>query len=413
MKNLLVKPNSKNSQYQTLASLSAVEPPLWLCILANRYSSEKILDAEAENLSIIETIEEIVQYKPDKVIILSSGNHPSSFIQQKTVMNELAYLLKEIKIEVETLDHLPIDPMEYEYPRWDLLDMSKYRCHNWQNFSNKDNNKSYGVVYSSVSCFHHCHFCNIHKFYATPYQQRNVENVLKDFHDLYSKYNITNFKIMDELFVTKAKRTYEILDELKDIGDKINIWTYARIDTVDENLLKALKKAGVQWLAYGIECGSDEIRQKAMKGSFTKDKIREVVKMTKDNGINIIGNYIFGFWGDNYNTMKETLDFAKELNCEFSNFYCMVAYPGSKFYDEMINKGIELSDNYEDYAQFSKNFKPLPTRHLTSKQVLKFRDDAFQDFFTSQQYLSMMKQRFGDGVIDEINNMTSIDIKRK
>jgi len=289
--------------------------------------------------------------------------------------------------------------------------MSKYRAHNWHCFGGLKRN-NYGVVYSSVSCPMKCEFCNIHNFYITPYKQRDVNAVLKDFHDLYSQYGITNFKIMDELFVTKAKRTYEILDGLKDIGDKINIWTYARIDTVDEKLLKELRAAGIRWLSYGIETGNDEIRKSIMKGQFTKDDIKDIVQMTKDCGVNIIANYMFGFWDDNYNTMRETLDFAKDLNCEFANFYATVAYPGSKFFDVMKERGVELSDDYNDYAQFSKSFKPLPTKHLTSQEVLEFRDKAFQDFFTSPKYLSMMKQKFGNGVIDEIKQMTKINIKR-
>jgi len=62
--------------------------------------------------------------------------------------------------------------------------------------------------------------------------------------------------------------------------------------------------------------------------------------MTKDADIRVLGNYMFGFWDDTKATLEETLAFAKELNCEYANFYCTVAYPGSTLYTDMEKAGL-------------------------------------------------------------------------
>lgn len=407
MKVILIKPNGKNEQYGNLKELSAIEPPLWLAILANYYKATKILDAEVEDLSFQETIQKTENYQPDRIIILASGSHPSAYIQQRQLCLDLYNNLKG-KFDTTFLSQLPCSPIKWGKPRWDLLPINEYRAHNWHCWGGL-NRQPYGVVYTSTGCPYNCSFCCIKNFYGNTYEARLEKDVLDDFADL-ANLNIKNIKIMDELFILNKKRVHDICDGIIDY--KFNIWAYARIDIIDEKLLIKLKKANVNWLAYGIESGNDEIRKAIMKGNFDKTKIKDIIQMTHDNGIHIVGNYMFGFWEDSLDTMKETLDFAKELNCEYANFYCVVAYPESKLYQDMKNKGVSLPTNWNDYAQFSESFKPLSTKFLTFKEVLEFRDKTFLEYFSNIKYLASIQKIFGIETVNEIMQMTKINLKR-
>lgn len=408
---ILVRPNASEQYNKSLSSLRACEPPLWMALLAHFYRADVLIDAEAENLTYNETAQRILSYKPNKVIIFATGSHPSAFIQQEHSASVLKSLLKKFVNEVEIMNKLPMSLTKWKVPRWDLLDMSKYRCHNWHGWGHKSR-QPYGVVYTSISCPFKCRFCNIHSFYGNVFEQRLIEDVIADFDLLVQRYNIKHFKIMDELFTYNGHRCEYICDELIKRDYDLNIWAYARIDMINDNLLKKFRKAGIRWLAYGVESGNEDIRRNVLKGKFDNNKIRDIIKMTKDNGIYIVGNYMFGFWEDNYRTMQETLEFAKELNCEYSNFYCVIAYPRSKFYQEMKAKGIDMPSDYSQYAQMAKNFKPLPTKYLTSNQVLIFRDSAFNEYYNNVKYLAMMKKEFGEEVLKKINKMTKAKIKR-
>ena len=249
-------------------------------------------------------------------------------------------------------------------------------------------------------------------FYRSEYRQRAVELVVEDIASAV-KLGVTNFKLMDELFAIENRGVHAVCDRLiaEGLGTEINIWAYARIDTVNEKLMKKMRSAGVRWLAYGIESGNQEIRREVDKGNFTNQKVRDVIRMTKDADINALGNYMFGFWGDDLASMKETLDLAKELNCEYANFYCMTIYPGSRLYDEMKARGVELPERGEEFAQMSPRFKPVPTKSLAAGEVLRFRDQAFRDYYGDGRYLSMMRSRFGEGVVSEIQDMLKIDIR--
>ena len=407
----ILRPNCSEGYDKNLQNLRAIEPPIWLAILANYYKTDCLIDAEAYNYTIDETIEEIKKTNRKKIVIFSSGSHPSAHIQQLYIANIIKNKLSSIGFEVIIIDKLPVSPVKWGTPRWDLLPMDKYRCHNWHSWSNGSITQPYGVAYTSLSCPFKCSFCCIKTYYGTTFEQRLIEDIIVDFEEL-GKLGIINIKLMDELFTFNKNRVKLICEKIAELPYKFNIWVYARIDLVNRELLDVMKKAGINWVAYGIESGSDRIRQIEMKGSFNKDKIREIINLTKSNSINVLGNFMFGFQDDTYDTMQETLDFAKELNCEYVNMYATVAYPGSKLYNDLKAKGVKLPTNFLAYAQTSKEFKPLDGKYLTGKQILEFRDKAFEEYFTNPTYLNTIKEKFGDKVIQEIKSMTSIRLER-
>ena len=306
---------------------------------------------------------------------------------------------------------------------WDLLPMDKYRTSNWHAMSNGSDKGSFASIYTSLGCPFQCSFCCIN----APFGNNNLENwnygrnkfrfwntdfIMEEFEKLH-KMGIKNIKIADEMFVYNKKHFLDICNKLIEKDYNFNIWAYARIDTVKKEYLETLKKAGVNWLALGIESGNGEVRKGVTKGKFTEVNIRTLVGEIQHAGINVIGNYIFGLPDDNLDSMQDTLDLAVDLNCEFSNFYCAMAYPGSKLYLDALSDPSVLPEQYVGFSQHSYESKPLPTNHLTSAEVLRFRDDAFLTYHENIDYLEMIERKFGSTTRAEIEKMTKIRLKRK
>src|SRR6185503_12015621 len=99
-------------------------------------------------------------------------------------------------------------------------------------------------------------------------------------------------------------------------------------------------------------------------------------------------------------TMQATLDLALDLNCEFANFYCAMAYPGSALYDLALRVGWALPERWSGYSQHAVDTLPLPTKHLAAAEVLRFRDHAFMTYFTDARYLGLVAQKFGPAAAD-------------
>jgi radical SAM superfamily enzyme YgiQ (UPF0313 family) len=480
---LFVNPNAKKANYGTLASeFAGIEPPIW-CGLKAAYVRNKghlvnIIDAEAENLSPLDTtkliakeepklvdivvmginpsasstpkmqaVEEIIDelYNIDPEInVILSGIHPSALpeqtIKQKGVdficqgegFDTITKLIETIKsgennykinglwykqngkIFSNPPSNIIKDIDELPFVAWDLLPMEKYRAHNWHCLHDLNGRKPYAAIYTSLGCPFNCTYCNIHCIYdgKPGIRYRSPKLVVDELELLNKKYKVKNIKILDELFVLKEDRVNEICDLIIERNLDFNIWAYSRIDTVNKNILIKMKKAGINWLCFGIEAGSHEVRKNVQKGRFNQDTVKSVIQMTHDAGVHIIGNFMFGLPEDTIETMQETLNLAKELNCEYVNFYSVMAYPGSKLFEEVKEKGDRLPDSWLGYAQLSKETIPLPNKYLTSEEILKFRDKAFDEYYNDSNYLEMIDEKFGKDAVNHIKKMLTHKLQR-
>ena len=303
-------------------------------------------------------------------------------------------------------DYLPI-------AAWDLLPMDIYRAHNWHGFDDLKHRSPYGAVYTSLGCPYNCAFCCINAPFGKPgIRYRAPERVVEEITLLAVTYGVKNLKIVDELFVLKEEHYMAIVEGIIARKLDLNICAYARVDTVKPENLEKMKQAGINWLALGIESANPSVRDGADKRMQSRD-IMEVVRSIQDAGIRIIGNFIFGLPEDTHETMEETLQLAMDLNCEFINFYCAMAYPGSRLYDAALAEGWKLPAEWHDFSQHSYNMLPLPTRTLTAAEVVTFRDDAFNRYFVNPSYLDMIEGKFGITVRDHLAKMSSTRLKRK
>ena len=308
-----------------------------------------------------------------------------------------------------------IDDLDAELPAvaWDLLPMDRYRAHNWHCFDHIERRSPYAVIYTSLGCPYNCHFCCINALFGRRgIRYRSIDSVLAEIDLLVGQYDCRIIKIIDELFVLKRSRTEELCDRLIERDYDLNIWAYARVDTVRPELLHKLRRAGVRWLAYGFESASARVRDGVEKG-FSQQQMADAIGWTREAGIHIIANYIFGLPDDDLASMRETLDEAKRYNFEFLNIYCAMAYPGSRLYEQAQAEGWALPEVWHGYSQLGEETLPLPTKHLTAGQVLTFRDRAFVEYFDRPEYLEMIETKFGDEAAAHIREMLEYRMVRK
>ncbi len=307
---------------------------------------------------------------------------------------------------------------------WDTVDLKRYRTSNWHSFTNLCEKTPFASIYTSLGCPFACSFCCIN----APFGANNVEqsygtaalrywdlNFAADQIQTAYEKGARNLKIADEMFVLVREHFMNLCEEIerRGMGEDLNIWAYSRIDTVKPKYLKTLKKAGVNWLALGIESGDVVVRKDAVKGKFTDVNVSDVVKAIQDEGINVIGNFIFGLPEDTHETMSKTLEMAKHLDCDFVNFYSAMAYPGSKLYLESVRNELELPKTYSGYSQHSFDCHPMATKYVSAAEVLSFRDEAFHDFYEDPAYLLRTERKFGVEAKRDIEEMTKIKLKRE
>lgn len=326
---------------------------------------------------------------------------------------------------------VPQEKMDEDLPgyAWDLLPYKErpldlYRAHFWHAGFDHSKRTPFAAIYTSLGCNFGCDFCMINivnrndngeevhaahsrgmRFWSTALITAELEKL--------AKMGVETVRISDEMFFLNRRYYEPLLNNIVERDLKLRMWAYSRVDTVRPAALELFRQAGIGWLALGIEAGSQLVRKEVSKGSFQEVNIREICKTVRDADINVISNYIFGFPDDTLATMQQTLDLALELNTEMANMYPCQALPGSPIYRQAIRNGWKLPDSYAGYAFLSYDCEPLATKHASAAEVLRFRDEAFQTYFSNPDYLALVERRFGAPQRANVEDMTKIRLKRR
>ncbi len=211
---------------------------------------------------------------------------------------------------------VPNERMDIDLPgyAWDLLPyrekpLDMYRAHFWHAEFDAGKRTPFAAMYTSLGCNFACDFCMINivnrnsnddnadashsrgmRFWSPKFMVSQIAALA----DL----GVQSLRISDEMFFLN-RRYYEPL--VRDLAEKqlpLRMWAYSRVDTVRPEYLELFQKAGIRWLALGIEAGNQVVRQEVSKGSFRDINIREVCSRVAESGMNVISNYIFGFPDD-------------------------------------------------------------------------------------------------------------------
>jgi anaerobic magnesium-protoporphyrin IX monomethyl ester cyclase len=380
---------------------------------------------------------EVLSYESIDLILLNEGVYALNNLLESNLRDDLL-TIKGIGHKLNGAPKLnepervvPQERMDIDLPgyAWELLPYNKkpldlYRAHFWHAEFDHSQRTPFAAIYTSLGCQFACEFCMINIINRMDNGQWvdasnskgmrfwSAEWVKKEMIKL-ADMGVKTLRISDEMFFLNRRYYTPILENCitEDFG--FNMWTYSRVDSVRPKALEMFKKAGVNWLALGIEAGNQQVRQEISKGSFKEINIRDVCKTINDADINIISNYIFGFPDDTIDTMNQTLELALELNTEMANMYPCQALPGSPLYNRAKREGWKLPSTYEAFAFLSYECDPLQTKHLSAAEVLKFRDDAWNAYFTNSSYLNLVEKRFGKLQRSNVEDMAKIELKRK
>ncbi len=299
-------------------------------------------------------------------------------------------------------------------PAYDLLPMENYRAHNWHCFGEAEPRERYASIYTSLGCPFTCSFCCINApFGAHRFRYWEPEFIVSKIDELVEQYGVRHLKIADEMFVLKEAHFLRICELLAERPYRLNIWAYARVDTVKEKNLAMMKKAGINWLGLGIESVSPKVRDDVIKGKFKEERIQTVINMIQGAGINVAGNFIFGLPEDDFASMQYNLSRAMQMGLDMANFYSAMAYPGSELYQQAVDNQMDLPQSWLGYSQHAYECLPLATNYLGADQVLAFRDHAWQAFHTDPVYIRHLKEKFGDKTALAMEKMTQYRLPRQ
>ena len=205
-------------------------------------------------------------------------------------------------------------------------------------------------IWASRGCPFQCIFCVWPQImYGNhQYRTRNPVDVVDEIEWCVKEFGFKSFYFDDDTFNIGKDRILQLCAEIKKRNLNLPWAAMARADTADEEMLIAMKEAGLVGIKYGVESGCQELVNSSCK-NLTLQKVEDIVKFTRKLGINQHLTFSFGLPGETKETIRKTIDFAKRLNPETVQFSILTPFPGSKFYRMLEAEGKLLTKDWSKY----------------------------------------------------------------
>ncbi|MCK4364479.1 MAG: B12-binding domain-containing radical SAM protein [Thermoplasmatales archaeon] len=273
---------------------------------------------------------------------------------------------------IEELDTLP-------QPAWDLLphtiDYIEKTLHADRiGTSSKKKNKSAGIL-STRGCPMRCTFCAAHGVHGRKIRAHSIEYMMKHIDWLVDNYDVNHLLIEDDMFNYKSERTTEFCKTIYkkyqnrftiEFPNGLAVWN------LTDETVKNLKKIGLKNVTIAVESGNAFVQKNILKKNLDLEKIKDKVNLLKKYKINIRGFYIIGFVDETLDMMHDTIQYAEDLNINWSEIKVFTPLAGSEMYDLSEEKGYLSEDTSEHiYGRCS-----IMSPDFTPEQVEELRYDA-------------------------------------
>lgn len=323
----LIKKNFKNIRIIT----GGIHPTIYVGdIMKNCPSIDFIILGEGEE-SMVQLANEIENksYGFDKIDGMAFRKNGKVIINQKTRY-------------IGDVDNLP-------FPAYDLVNLEDYYVDtsNWHNPKKLPINTSIPII-SSRSCPNRCTFCSMFEVMGPSWRARSPKNVVDEIEYLYNRYGHRHFSFMDDNFTLWKLRVIEICDEI--IRRKLDIQFETpnglSVRTLDEEVLDSMISAGLVRISLALESGSDFIRNKIMKKNLSKEKIYNVINLTKKYKqlyINVF--FIIGMPEETKETLNETYEMIKKIDVDKIYVHNIIPFPGTAVFEQALRDNLLVNIN--------------------------------------------------------------------
>lgn len=227
-------------------------------------------------------------------------------------------------------------------------------------------------IITTRGCPFECAFCDEGNIWERKTRSRSIENVINEVTFLKSSYGVNDFNILDDTFTLDRTRCAEMCERLAPLSIRFRITANTR--SVSPEMLKGLKRAGCQMIAYGVESGDDAVLRR-MKKNQTVEDVKYAFRITREAGIPSFALCMVGNLGEDFPAVKKTLKLIEEIEPDFYSSSLMTPYPGSYNYTECVKNGWILHHEWERWVPSVMKTKgytpPSRTDKMTTDEILK------------------------------------------
>jgi magnesium-protoporphyrin IX monomethyl ester (oxidative) cyclase len=282
----------------------------------------KLLNAHSNNKNLLSEIDGIAYRKDGKVVV----NPKTNFIKD--------------------LDNIP-------FPAYHLINLKDYYfdTSDWHNPKKLPINYNFPII-TSRGCPKRCTYCLSKLLYGTKYRMRSAKSVVDEIQYLYDRYNCRYISFVDDNMAVSKKRTLKIMSEIckRELNIQFDTSNGLAIDTLDEEIMAAMAKAGHIRTAVGIETGSEYMRNAIVKKNLKDETIYNFFEMArKYKDLRIVAYFMCGFPQETKETLNDTFEMIKRLlPLDGVAMSIMIPFYGTEMfrycYEQGLLKNVDIKD---------------------------------------------------------------------
>jgi radical SAM superfamily enzyme YgiQ (UPF0313 family) len=203
---------------------------------------------------------------------------------------------------------------------------------------------------SSRGCPYRCCFCSGPVTSGRQMRFRSPENVLREIDMLVSDYGVKEIIFQDDEMYADKERARKIIQMIKDRNYDL-IWKNTNIASwrVDYDMVRLMKESGCYQITISPESGNPRVLKEIIHKPAKLDTVRNLVKWCKELEIEILCDFVIGFPGETWDEIRDTMNFADELDADAVKFAVATPFPGTELFAVSVEKGLFPAD-YDFYT---------------------------------------------------------------
>jgi radical SAM superfamily enzyme YgiQ (UPF0313 family) len=275
---------------------------------------------------------------------------------------------------IRDLDTLPL-------PARHLFPMAEYHPH-----AGMYRRLPFANMVTARGCPYGCIYCN-HTMWGKKVRKRSPGKVFEEIRHLIDRYGVREINFYDDTFTLVRDDTMELCRLIAESGTRVDWRCSSRVDRVDEELLRAMRRAGCYSIGFGVESGNEGLLKVIDKG-ITKDDARRAFALSRKVGIDAYAYFMLNLPGETEETIEQTIAFAKELRPAVAAFSIATPMIGTEFRGmiEADDRYRIVEEKWNDYRAFGDNDVLFTQPRLDSAQVKRAYRKAIRSFYLRPSY---------------------------
>jgi anaerobic magnesium-protoporphyrin IX monomethyl ester cyclase len=322
-----------------------------------------------EGVSLVESgVDFALQGEPEDTLV-ELAQHFSEPAYWKNILGLYFKEGEEVRFtgtrtSISSLDRLP-------FPARDLFDPESYRL--------PDTNAPFTLIKISRGCPYLCTFCTVQSYYGATLRHRSPANIVAEIQEVIESSSIRDFLFHSDTFNMYPKLVEELCERLQALPTPIRWVANSRVDLLSPALLRQMKAGGCTLLSLGVESGDPEILKKAKKG-ITPEQALQAVRWIREAGIRSLAYFILGLPGETPASLERTIQFAKELDPDYAQFFTATPFPGTTFHQMLREQGWSPDSTFDGYFN-NAHEGIVDLEHVSKEEISRALKRAHRQFY--------------------------------